>query len=110
MTKGIISKFKQILAFVLIVVMTTPTMIHATNPYDEEAAIWADLPVIEPLDIDLSQFPELAELLAKHSPSMPEGISAFGELTAELTAEELEAFNALTTEEQYWPVYDFHQL
>ena len=63
MTRNIIHWLKKLVLFVLIVVMTTPTAVAAAEIFDEGAR-WANLPVIEPLDVDLSRFPELAEALA----------------------------------------------
>ena len=60
-----INKLKQMLTFVLILLMATHTMAH-TAPYDDEARWRIELPIIEPLDIDLSRFPELEHLAAMH--------------------------------------------
>jgi len=89
--------------------MVTPTMASAANPYDIEAAMWADLPVIEPLEIDFAQFPELAELAARSAISLPDGMRADAfdpriashdgmDALSELAM--MEAFAALTAEEQ----------
>ena len=80
MARRIVHKLKLLLTLVLIVVMTTPATIIAA-PFDE-GVIWADLPVIDPPEIDLSQYPEFAEIAAMHR-SMPESMEAFNALTVE---------------------------
>jgi len=97
MTKSIISKIKVIVLFLLIASLLAPKLAIAAMPEDE-AARWADLPVIDPLEIDLTLFPEYADLIALHN--MPSILASLEDLEGLEPHEMLEALTALSAEEQ----------
>ena len=103
MMKNLNIRLKQLLAILLIVIMATPTTALAAVPnYYDEGAIWADLPVIEPIDIGPPEF-------TNHAPTMTELIDEYLMSRAEVTGRfdmddicmlsVMESFAALASEE-----------
>ncbi|MCL2527921.1 MAG: hypothetical protein FWE42_05810, partial [Defluviitaleaceae bacterium] len=84
---------KTLVLSLLILGMLAPTAVLAA-PFYDEGARWI-MPVIEPLDIDLSRHPELADIAGRHSAA-----SLFEGLEGLSPEEMMEALAALTGEEQ----------
>ena len=105
-------RLKQLLALLLIVIMATPTTTLYAAPNFEEAEIWADLPELAPIEVDISEFPELADL--ESLLAMPELIDAYlmsradrtGAFSMEdiCTASMMETIMAQVTENQLIPL------